>query len=56
MLTWRANYAFAHARHHLCPPRKDGLRLNTDRQPTYRATPDVFLSEKHWNKAGTSKS
>ncbi|TVT43088.1 tyrosine-type recombinase/integrase [Hymenobacter setariae] len=43
----------------LRPPRaKDGLhpvhlRLTSDRQPTYRAIPDVAVSAKHWNEAGT---
>lgn len=42
----------------LRPPRKDGLRpvhlrLTSDRKPTFRAIPDVALSEKHWNEAGT---
>jgi integrase len=37
---------------------KDGLhpvhlRLTSDRQPTYRAVPDVAVSAKHWNEAGT---
>lgn len=43
----------------LRPPRKKDnlcpvhLRLTTDRQPTYRAVPDVAVSAKHWNEAGT---
>ena len=42
----------------LRPPRKDGLspvhlRLTTDRQPTYRAVPNVALTAKHWNANGT---
>lgn len=43
----------------LRPPRaKDGLcpvhlRLTSARQPTYRAVPDVAVSAKHWNEAGT---
>jgi integrase/recombinase XerD len=43
----------------LRPPRaKDGLhpvhlRLTSDRQPTYRAVPDVAVSAKHWNEAAT---
>jgi integrase/recombinase XerD len=43
----------------LRPPRaKDGLcpvhlRLTSDRKATYQAVPDVALSTKHWNEAGT---
>jgi hypothetical protein len=43
----------------LRPPRpKDSLhpvhlRLTSERQPTYRAIPDVAVSAKHWNEAGT---
>ncbi|MGI4834662.1 MAG: tyrosine-type recombinase/integrase [Janthinobacterium lividum] len=43
----------------LRPPRqRDGLcpvhlRLTSERQPIYRVVPDVALSAKHWNEAGT---